>query len=436
MKFYDVPDDHPHRRGIEWAADEGLVKGYPDGTFRPEQAVTRGQLATILWRQAGAPQPEPEPEPEPEPPVDGYPDVPATAVSATPSNFQSVLDSGAAFVVLEPGTYRGAWRLSTPNQTIMARRPGEAVIDGGGANTPWIGNGPNGVTLLGLTVREWMRADASMFRDDGKLKHGLSAVVNPGAQGWRIGWCDLGHTDTILVNWGPGWHIHDTYFHHADRYAIHGGGRNGSKLMERCTWEWVGKLPDRDSLADTNRGGCKFALTSGITIRDLTVRNAYNGVWWDISNENGTLERFTIDNCERTGVNLEISYGPFTVRDGLITRCGSLKRKSEGASWPVPAGVLISLTPDSMVERVRVENSRNGITAIQWDHPNKDPDWTRLGLAGIRVADCHVRSIAEYAYGYTGSTQPGTRAPDVRFTDCTYDSGQLHRGDYERVVKV
>ena len=50
MVFTDVPADHPHREGIERAAELELVQGYPDGTFRPEQPVSRGQLATILMR--------------------------------------------------------------------------------------------------------------------------------------------------------------------------------------------------------------------------------------------------------------------------------------------------------------------------------------------------------------------------------------------------
>jgi hypothetical protein len=40
-----------------WAADDivkcvevGLIKGYPDGTFRPEKQVTRAELATVLAR--------------------------------------------------------------------------------------------------------------------------------------------------------------------------------------------------------------------------------------------------------------------------------------------------------------------------------------------------------------------------------------------------
>jgi len=37
MVFTDVDADHPHREGIERVAELGLVQGYPDGTYRPEQ---------------------------------------------------------------------------------------------------------------------------------------------------------------------------------------------------------------------------------------------------------------------------------------------------------------------------------------------------------------------------------------------------------------
>ena len=49
--FSDVPDGSTHAEGIVWAAGRGLIEGYDDGTFRPGEPVTRGQLATILHRQ-------------------------------------------------------------------------------------------------------------------------------------------------------------------------------------------------------------------------------------------------------------------------------------------------------------------------------------------------------------------------------------------------
>jgi hypothetical protein len=48
--FSDVPAGHPHGRGIAAAAHAEVVQGFADGTFRPASAVTRGQVATMLYR--------------------------------------------------------------------------------------------------------------------------------------------------------------------------------------------------------------------------------------------------------------------------------------------------------------------------------------------------------------------------------------------------
>jgi len=45
-------------KAIMWATQQGLVQGYSDGTFRPDEPLTRRQLCTILWRQAGKPEPK------------------------------------------------------------------------------------------------------------------------------------------------------------------------------------------------------------------------------------------------------------------------------------------------------------------------------------------------------------------------------------------
>lgn len=55
MGFEDVAQDAPHAEAVRWAASEGLMPGYGDGRFGPEDPVTREQLAVILWRQAGSP---------------------------------------------------------------------------------------------------------------------------------------------------------------------------------------------------------------------------------------------------------------------------------------------------------------------------------------------------------------------------------------------
>jgi hypothetical protein len=49
--YPDVPDGSTHADGIEWVSERQLMQGYADGTFRPTDPVTRGQLASILHRQ-------------------------------------------------------------------------------------------------------------------------------------------------------------------------------------------------------------------------------------------------------------------------------------------------------------------------------------------------------------------------------------------------
>lgn len=53
--FTDVPDDQWFTEPIIWAAQENMVNGYGSGIFKPLQAITREQLATILYRCSGSP---------------------------------------------------------------------------------------------------------------------------------------------------------------------------------------------------------------------------------------------------------------------------------------------------------------------------------------------------------------------------------------------
>ena len=51
--FSDVPNGLWYTDAINWAAEQGIVGGYPDGTFRPDVAVSRQDLSLILMRYAG-----------------------------------------------------------------------------------------------------------------------------------------------------------------------------------------------------------------------------------------------------------------------------------------------------------------------------------------------------------------------------------------------
>ena len=46
--FTDVNPGDWHYAYIETAVSHGVVSGYPDGTFRPNNSVTRGQLAKMI----------------------------------------------------------------------------------------------------------------------------------------------------------------------------------------------------------------------------------------------------------------------------------------------------------------------------------------------------------------------------------------------------
>jgi hypothetical protein len=53
--FTDVPTSHPFYVYVETAAHAGIVSGYADGTFRPQNNVTRGQISKIIALAAGWP---------------------------------------------------------------------------------------------------------------------------------------------------------------------------------------------------------------------------------------------------------------------------------------------------------------------------------------------------------------------------------------------
>lgn len=53
--FYDVDNTKWYAEGIAWAAEMGIVTGYSNGQFGPDDDITREQLAVMFWRYAGKP---------------------------------------------------------------------------------------------------------------------------------------------------------------------------------------------------------------------------------------------------------------------------------------------------------------------------------------------------------------------------------------------
>lgn len=52
VSFGDIADGAWYAKAVRWAAGSGVVKGYDNGNFGPDDAVTREQMVTILYRFA------------------------------------------------------------------------------------------------------------------------------------------------------------------------------------------------------------------------------------------------------------------------------------------------------------------------------------------------------------------------------------------------
>ena len=55
MDFADIAGEAWYAEAVRWAASQGIVSGYGNGMFGPDDNITREQLAVMLWRYAGSP---------------------------------------------------------------------------------------------------------------------------------------------------------------------------------------------------------------------------------------------------------------------------------------------------------------------------------------------------------------------------------------------
>ena len=53
--FRDVAADQWYAKAVNWAVWQGYMSGYGTGSFGPNDALTREQLVTVLWRYSGSP---------------------------------------------------------------------------------------------------------------------------------------------------------------------------------------------------------------------------------------------------------------------------------------------------------------------------------------------------------------------------------------------
>lgn len=56
--FADVATDAYYYDAVKWAVNKGITNGVSEMLFGPDQACTRAQIVTFLWRAAGSPEPK------------------------------------------------------------------------------------------------------------------------------------------------------------------------------------------------------------------------------------------------------------------------------------------------------------------------------------------------------------------------------------------
>ncbi len=56
-EFSDVPSNHPFAVQVSWMVQMEVASGFPDGTFRPADPVTRQAMAAFIYRLAAPPEP-------------------------------------------------------------------------------------------------------------------------------------------------------------------------------------------------------------------------------------------------------------------------------------------------------------------------------------------------------------------------------------------
>ena len=80
LPFVDVDDDAEYRDSVAYVYDKGLMNGTSDTTFEPETETSRAMLITILHRLDGQPAPENRPDFADVPAGDWYSDAVGWAV--------------------------------------------------------------------------------------------------------------------------------------------------------------------------------------------------------------------------------------------------------------------------------------------------------------------------------------------------------------------
>ncbi|WEG16712.1 S-layer homology domain-containing protein [Alkalihalophilus pseudofirmus] len=113
-KFSDVSSSHWAIKDINYLVEKGAIQGYPDGTFKPGNSITRAEIAVVLAKTLDL-------DVDPEVTTDKFSDVPATHwanpyIAAIVDQTEGVIDG------YENGTFR-------PSNTVTRQEMAKMVVE-------------------------------------------------------------------------------------------------------------------------------------------------------------------------------------------------------------------------------------------------------------------------------------------------------------------
>lgn len=380
--------------------------------------VEIASLKVALADCQGTPDPDPDPDPDPIPgpqPPDGH----YVALGDDVNKAINSHPAGSTFV-FEPGERK----LSEP----LARKAGNRYWSDGAM---FVGPGAGGVPFLPLTAGLnglVLQGIGAKYFGPANADQGAGMIDFQGGTNLLLEDCDFGFSNRSVVSGHGSWDMVRTYVHHGGKYSVQGA----FGLIEDCEWSHSGRkdIPGVAPWTSSNdKGGSKFVLSDGLrVIRLYTHDHGWTGFWCDIQNENIYLEDVRSEDNVRHGISIEVSYGPATIIRPRVKRCGTEAGKKSGETdVPVPAGILISMSPDVTVIDPQVEDCYNGIMVRQWNHPQVigtvgNADRSKLGVENISIEGGFVKNSKQFDAGVHGPHIAGTRPTrNIHWNDVDFD---------------
>jgi parallel beta-helix repeat protein len=236
--------------------------------------------------------------------------APSTAVViAAGASIQAAVNAnpaGTAFL-LSAGTYNG--QTISPQSGDSFYGNGQAVLNGGGVQQAFQGQGVSNVTLSGLTITNYAPAAQGI----GTLGTDASAV------NWVVQNCTFtGTTVGVPLMLGTGMIVSGCSIYGNQMSGIGGWNVTGG-VIENNNIYANNQSNQSPFTATGNNAGIKIAQCTNTQILNNNIHGNTTapGIWTDISCSGTMIDGNTIANNGGPGVLLELDYGA-TVRNNLI----------------------------------------------------------------------------------------------------------------------